>query len=188
MFRDLIKEVFLKLSEMKIDFIFSGAIAANVYRTTPRATADIDIAIPFNEQVLEAIKRKFINFEFINWDILKERLEIKKKYKDVIIPEFLRLKHVSGYEIDFFPLYSNYLLRKKKAKMLDFEIDVIGPEDLIIIKSIYYRPKDQDDIINILENSDLELDLNYLIQELQEFDKIEVINQIRAIRMRDNTK
>ena len=182
-FEEFIKKINNLLKEMKIDFIFSGAIAANVYRTIPRGTMDVDVAIPFTKQVLNEIRKKFIDFEFQNWDITQMRLEIKNKNPDIIVPEFLRLKHSSGYEIDFVPLYSNFLLHKRKAKIMDFEIDVMGPEDLILIKSIFYRYKDRDDIINILENLNLKLDENYLIKELKEYEKDDIIKLIKRIRL-----
>ena len=176
---DLIRKINTKLKDLKIDFVFSGAIAANVYRTIPRATMDLDIAIPFNERVLKEIKDKFNEFTFENWELLVERLEIKKKNPDVIIPEFLRLKHESGFEIDLFPLYTKYLKRKTKASIQDFEIEVIGPEDLISIKSIFNRYKDRDDIINILQNPHLKLDMDYLLQELEEYGNKEIIELVK---------
>lgn len=167
---------------MGLKFIFSGAIAANVYRTIPRATMDIDVAIPFQKHVLEEIKSTFKKFEIEDWELLQSRLNIKERYPDLIVPEFLRLKHTSGYEIDLFPLYSNFLLRKRKAKVNDLEIDIIGPEDLIIIKSFFNRHKDLDDITNILENMNLALDLKYLITELEELENDEMIALIKKIR------
>ncbi|MFX0135219.1 MAG: nucleotidyl transferase AbiEii/AbiGii toxin family protein [Candidatus Hodarchaeota archaeon] len=181
-FEELIIQIHNLLKEMNIDFIFSGAIAANVYRTTPRATMDIDIAIPFKKQILEKIKETFKDFEFEDWNLLEKRLEIKKKYPDVIVPEHLRLKHSSGYEIDFFPLYSNYLSNKRKAKVMNLEIDVIGPEDLILLKSLFNRYKDRDDVLNIIENFNLKLNLDYLIRELKEIERDEIINLIKKIR------
>ncbi len=65
-FEDLIKQVYEILKSMGIEFIFSGAIAANVYRTTPRGTMDVDIAIPFTKEVINDIKNKFEEFEFEN--------------------------------------------------------------------------------------------------------------------------
>lgn len=167
---------------MKINFIFSGAVAANAYRSVPRATMDLDIAIPFEENNLEMILAKFKEFEAKDWDLVKARLETKKEHPDVIIPEFLRLKHKSGYEIDFFPLYPKYLERKSKVRILGSEIDLIGPEDLIIIKSVFSRHKDLDDIENILMNSKIKLDLEYLIRELEEFENNEIIKLIKRKR------
>lgn len=180
--KDLVKEVFEKLKKLKIEFLFSGAIAANFYRTSLRGTMDIDIAIPFNEQVLNDIKNEFQDYEVEDWELIMERLEIKKKRPDVIVPEFMRLKHSSDYEIDFFPLYSNFILRKRRYKLLDFEIDIIGPEDLIILKGVYDRYKDRDDIVNILENKELDLDLDYLLKELSEYEKDEIITLIKRVR------
>ncbi|MHA1378529.1 MAG: nucleotidyltransferase [Candidatus Helarchaeota archaeon] len=181
-FEEIILHINEVLKRMKVNFVFSGAIAANVYRTIPRGTMDIDVAIPFNKEVLNKIKAAFKDSEFENWDIAQKRLEIKNKYPDIIIPEFLRLKHPSGYEIDFLPLYSDFLTHKRKAKLMNFEINVISPEDLILLKSIFYRPKDQDDIINILENSKLKLNIEYLIKELKDYEKNNVIKLIRRIK------
>ena len=184
-FEELIIQIHKILKEMNIIFIFSGAIAANVYRTTPRATMDIDIAIPFKKQVLEKIKEKLVGFEFEDWELIEKRLEIKKEDTDVIVPEYARLKHSSGYEIDFFPLYSNYLSNKRKAKIMNLEIEVIGPEDLILLKSLFNRYKDRDDIFNILENLNIKLDIDYLIQELKELNRNEIINLIKKIRLKE---
>ena len=181
-FEDLIKQVCNILKSIGVEYIFSGAIAANVYRTTPRGTMDVDIAIPFTEKNIKEITKKFKDFEFENLDITLMRLEIKDKHPDAIFPEFLRLKHPSGYAIDFLPLYSNFKLKSRKAKISDLEIEVIGPEDLIILKGIFDRYKDRDDIVNIMKNETLEIDLDYIIKELKEYNKQEIIELINRMR------
>jgi len=182
---ELLIAIINSLRKLKIEFIFSGAIAANVYRTLPRATMDIDIAIPFDIKILNKIKKIFQDYEVEDWDLLKERLAARNEHPDVIVPEILKLKHASGFEIDFFPLYSEYLSRKKTAKISNTEFDVIGPEDLILLKSLFNRYKDRDDIVNILENNALQLDLNYLIQELQKIGRDEIVNLIKTIRKKE---
>lgn len=182
---ELLRDIDKRLKKMQITFIFSGAIAANVYRTNPRATMDLDIAIPFNDLSLEQIKKTFKDFEIQDWDLLKKRLAIKKEHPEAIIPEILKLKHPSGFEVDFFPLYSEYLSHKRTAKIRDFSIDVIGPEDLILLKSLFNRYKDRDDIVNILENTKLKLDLKYIIDGLQELRNDEIIRLVKKIRAND---
>lgn len=182
---ELLRKIDNRLKKMQVTFIFSGAIAANVYRTVPRATMDLDIAITFNDIILDKIKKDFRDFEILDWELLKKRLAIKKEHPEVIVPEILKLKHSSGFELDFFPLYSQYLLRKRTAKIEDFSIDIIGPEDLILLKSLFNRYKDRDDILNILENSNLKLDLKYLIDELQELEKDETITLVKKIRIKE---
>jgi len=181
-FEEFIKQIFEILKSMGIEFIFSGAIAANVYRTIPRGTMDVDVAIPFTKEVITNIRNKFEEFEFENLDITLMRLEIKDEHPDAIFPEFLRMKHPSGYAVDFLPLYSNFKLKKRKAKIGKLEIEVIGPEDLIILKSIFDRYKDRDDILNILKNKELKIDLDYIIKELKEYNKDEIITLIKQIR------
>ncbi|TFG05972.1 MAG: hypothetical protein EU536_00080 [Promethearchaeota archaeon] len=181
-FGELIQITSAILTSMNIPFIFSGALAANAYRSAPRATMDLDVAIPFEETNLTRIKERFKEFEVQDWDLIVARLEIKKNNPDVIVPEFLRLKHEVGYEIDFFPLNPKYLARKFKAKVQNIQIELIGPEDLIVIKSIFARHKDLDDILNILENPRIPLDLPYLIQELRAFDNFEMIKIIKQKR------
>jgi hypothetical protein len=182
---ELLRKIDTRLKKMQATFIFSGAIAANVYRTIPRATMDLDIAIPFDNTILDSLKRNFQDFEILDWELLKKRLAIKKEHPEVIVPEILKLKHPSGFEVDFFPLYSPYLLRKRTAKIEDFSIDVIGPEDLILLKSFFNRYKDRDDIVNILENSNLKLDLKYIIDELQEIGNNEIITLVKRIRINE---
>ncbi|NHI92245.1 MAG: hypothetical protein EAX96_07055 [Candidatus Lokiarchaeota archaeon] len=180
---DFLLTINKKLKDLKINFLFSGALAANLYRSVPRATMDIDIAIPFNEKVLRRIKDNFGDFEPEDWDVVEKRLEIKDKLSDVIIPEFVRFKHESGIVIDFFPIYENFLKRKRTASIIESKIEVIGPEDLIILKSIYYRYKDRDDIENIIGNFEIKLDINYLMKELEEYGKQDIINLIKKLRL-----
>ena len=179
---DFLLTINKKLKDLNINFLFSGALAANLYRTIPRATMDVDIAIPFEKAVLNRIKKHFTHFEVEDWDLLEKRLEIKNKHPEVIIPEYIRFKHKSGIVLDFFPIFEDLLKRKRSAIIVDSEIDVIGPEDLILLKSIYYRYKDRDDIENILSNSKITLDLDYLIKELKEYQKDEVIKLIKKLR------
>ena len=179
---DILLSINKKLKELKIKFLFSGALAANLYRTIPRATMDIDIAVPFNKEVLNKIRESLKDFEAEDWDIVKERLDIKNKNPEVIVPEYLRFKHESGMILDFFPIFEKFLKRKRTAIIINSKIDVIGPEDLIILKSIYYRYKDRDDIENILMNLKVKLDKNYLLNELSDYEKSEVIDLINKLR------
>ncbi len=44
---------------------------------------------------------------------------------------------------------------------------------------------DRDDIVNILENTNLKLDLKYIIEELQELGNDEIITLIKRIRVNE---
>ncbi|MHA1315814.1 MAG: hypothetical protein ACTSRB_18055 [Candidatus Helarchaeota archaeon] len=116
----------------------SGALAANAYRTIPRATMDVDIAVPFSKEILQQIKDVFSDYVVEDWDLIKRRFKVKKENPNVLVPEVFCLKHPSGFEINFFPLYSKFLTRKHVVKFRDLEMDIIGPEDLIIINKKHF--------------------------------------------------
>ena len=71
-----------------------------------------------------------------------------------------------GTPLDLFfsnlPFHESCMARRRREMFGKREIDVLGAEDLVVCKVAFGRPKDRDDIREILRTMGHELDLVYI--------------------------
>ena len=155
-------EVFERLEagarESGVKIVLMGGLAVSIY-AAPRATFDIDGIIDLDEGSLEKFldsvgKRGF------KWDDTMPIKRIKG------LPFITLLYPDKKIYIDLFlaksGIHRSALKRSRSVKVEDVILHVISPEDLILIKLLSDRPRDTEDVRQILlENSGI-LDLEYL--------------------------
>ncbi len=122
---------------------FGGAIALAWYRN-PRATTDIDVNVTLPpeaaEPVLEMVSRLGVTITSENRTAIaldgQARLDWEGSYLDV-----------------FFATMDLHLEMAERARLVRFgpvEIPILAPEDLIVCKAVFDRPKDWLDIEEML--------------------------------------
>lgn len=144
----------------KIKIVVMGGMAISVY-APPRATFDIDAIGDIREESLEGflmeLKEQGFSFDEAN------------PVKTIAGMPFVTLYFGrSKIPLDLFlarnEFQSSIIQRARSLRVGGMELDVISPEDLILVKLLSGRPRDIEDIRQILiENSGV-LDLNYLRQ------------------------
>lgn len=151
--------------ELNIPYAFGGALANNVWGII-RATQDADClvsvpAIQF-QQLADGLNeigctmRSNRQAEPVTVDELRRQIE-SRKLMEVFWNE-LR----ADLFVPIVPLQSEILRRAVLVRMDRREIKVTTAEDLILLKMVFRRPKDFDDIRGMLHSQRGKLNLDYL--------------------------
>jgi len=166
------------LNELEILHFFTGAIASS-YWGKPRTTTDIDIVWePSNiKAFFKELKKIKLDFDE---SILLKKLELKES--------LVILDKISPYRIDFLPLQSQSQLKRRiLVKILNINIWLVSPEDLIIMKTLFGREKDQTDIMHIIRIQGDKLDNNYIQENIENLGLQHIYNDIlKRIESRNN--
>ena len=141
-------------------WVIFGAVAANLYRSEPRTTFDIDILLTTTKDGLKKIEH----------EALEQGWQIKgAEGADWL----LRLVHEDFGAIDLILVEDEY---QKQAMARSREVNIGGrmmralqPEDIVIHKLISHRAQDDADIIAILE-SEPPLDWQYIQKWVEHWD------------------
>lgn len=176
-FEELVISISNILNKLEISHFFTGAIATS-YWGKPRTTTDIDIVWkPSNIKELYKELRK-INLD-CDESIIMEALESKG---NLVI-----LDKISPYRIDFLPPQAEQLKRRKLVMLLNINIWLVSPEDLIIMKVIYGREKDRIDIMHIIYIQGDKLDYKYIQENIEKLGLKHIYNDIlKKIESKDN--
>lgn len=155
---DIIKSLIRICGKEKIKIVFMGGIAASVY-SRPRATFDVDAIMLIDRNKSGSffktiLKRGFAydqknpvkiiqNLPFISIYNKKHKI-----YADIFLAE-------SNYQ-------KNIIKRAKKMRYGNILINLIAPEDLILLKLLAGRQQDIDDVRQILIENYGDMDVKYL--------------------------
>lgn len=174
----LFKKVITRLKKGHIPYMLTGGLAVTIWGR-PRSTLDIDIVIDLKkkdkDKVIKIFKRDFyIDKEAINLALSK-----------IFFFNIIDLK--SNVKIDFYLLKQEKydkvrFKRRKRKKILGIVIDVISPEDLILIKLKWYKESDSsrhlEDAESILKISGEKLDKKYLTQWAEKIGTAHILNDL----------
>jgi len=164
-FEALLKKVSIELNKNKIPYMIIGGQAVLLYGE-PRFTRDIDITLGVDVDSFQDILS------------ITEKLGLKPAADD---PEkfaaktnvFPVIDGKSGIRIDFIFSFSAYereaLKRAKHVAVSGVKVKYISAEDLIIHKLIAGRPRDIEDVKNVLARKK-RLDIKYIRKWLRSFD------------------
>ncbi len=142
---------------------FGGAIALGYY-AAPRQTHDIDInvyvSVEAEPQVMSALMPLGVEgLDASARESLAQSSQVRLDWQ--------------GTPLDLFfwnlPFHQSCMERRQHEMFGDTPIQVLGPEDLIVCKVAFGRPKDRDDIRAMLQAIGGELDLQYVRKWTAEF-------------------
>ncbi|MCP5040251.1 MAG: nucleotidyltransferase family protein [bacterium] len=151
------------LDTVAIDHAFGGAIAL-AYYGTPRGTTDIDLNVFVTTDYVYALDKVF------------SKLGAEKIDRDALstLDREGHLRARWGHTpIDVFFAYDDFHHScEERARQVPFagtDISILSPEDLIVFKVVYGRPKDFRDIREVLLCMGEELDVKYMSAWLDRF-------------------
>jgi len=166
MFEKLLEKIGKTFTAYHIPYMIIGGQAVLLYGE-PRLTKDIDITLGFGIEDIGKIKDVI---RILDLTPLVESIDNFVKQTFVLPTQDKN----TGIRIDFIFSYSTYekkaIEKAKSIKIGDEYIRFISIEDLIIHKIIAGRPRDIEDIQNILLKNP-EVDEKYIIKWLAEFEK-----------------
>ncbi len=172
MFAELLSRIGASLNNHRIPYIIIGGQAVLLYGE-PRLTRDIDITLGLDTDRLGEIITitRELRLKLLLQDIesfVKETMVLPVQDED------------TGIRVDFIFSFTPYekeaIKRAKKVKILDQDVFFASPEDLIIHKIFAGRPRDMEDVRNVLSKNP-GIDREYIKSQLKEFDQASPENQ-----------
>lgn len=160
----LLSEVAAVLNRLKIPYLITGGIAVVVWGR-PRFTADIDLVLKLKLEQIEAL---ITAFQKVDKTIHLDRAAIEQALATE--GEFNLLHPTSGLKVDFWilknePFDHSRIERRIERKMEGIPIYFSSPEDLILIKLLWYKQSEStrqlEDIQSILAIQN-DLDTDYI--------------------------
>jgi len=165
MFEELIEKIASSLNSHKIPYMIIGGQAVLLYGE-PRLTRDIDITLGIGVDsaaaLLEAVKK--IRLKPLPSDI---QSFIRKTW--VLPCEDIKSKIRVDFIFSFTPYEQQAIERAKEVKMGRVRVKFASLEDVIIHKIFAGRPRDIEDIENMLVKN-TKADISYIKKQLKEFD------------------
>jgi hypothetical protein len=157
-----VRDITRAFESLSIRYAIIGGIANAVWGE-PRATIDVDVTVAVDEDELPttvpAIAQRF-------------RVPVPDPVAFVQQTRVLPLDTADGVRIDvifaLLPFELDAIRRAKDVTIADRTVQVVTPEDLILMKIISERPRDVADAEAIVRRRLAELDLAYLEPRIRE--------------------
>jgi len=157
-------EAIAVLDRLGIPYAIMGGFAVRTWGV-PRPTYDADLAVAVTEDrvaaLLDALEAGDFNVPDEHRKGFFDRLAGTLKFK------ITRFEGHTVWQVDFFLVRGAFLesaiARRKRTRLSGQEVWVLAPEDLILLKLLAYRRKDQLDVEEILKVAK-DVDVAYLRQ------------------------
>ncbi len=169
--RDAVRDLGEVLEALSIHWALFGAVAANRYRREVRLTGDVDLLLADHGEGLAVLERS----------LAKAGWATRHATPD---GSMLRLRHPRFGAADLVLAETEYqrvALERARAEAdtAGHLVRYLAPEDVILHKLIAGRPRDLDDIENILDAAP-ELDEGYLSGWVEAWEVVELWQRLRG--------
>ncbi|MDO8522834.1 MAG: nucleotidyltransferase [bacterium] len=182
----LLREVAEILKKLDIPYIITGGIAVVVWGR-PRFTADIDIVVELKSTQIDRLASELLKIDkdvYIDKRMMQRALFNKG--------EFNFIHSGSGLKVDFWILKNNVfdrerLKRRIKKNIAGTDIYLSSPEDLILIKLLWYNESEStrqiEDVESILKIQK-KLDMKYVRKWAKLQDTISILEELLVKQLR----
>jgi hypothetical protein len=166
MFQEILEKLALALDTRQIPYMIIGGQAVLLYGE-PRLTKDIDLTLGRSAdgvgEILELAGQ-------LSWNVLVEH-PVEFVRDTLVLP---CQDPSSGIRLDFIFSFSDYeqqaLKRTRQVPIGRAQVRFASPEDVVIHKMIAARPRDLDDVENLLTKN-RDLDVDYIRKWLGQFEQ-----------------
>jgi len=148
-----------------ISYAIGGAIALGFY-AVPRATVDVDVNVfaspgPDLDRVLGSLRDSGFEAESTPDAVARQASE-EGQFRGAL----------AGLRVDIFvptiPFYAELEAHKREVVFLGRPLWIIAPEDLVVLKMMFFRRKDLADVEAILRDQGAAVDREYVRRKLVE--------------------
>ena len=146
------------LEQAKIAYMLSGSLSS-MYYSFPRATVDADFVLDLGESNLSALAELLGPGFRVDLQMAFEAVGgTTKNVVDVVGSPFkIKLFRLSSQPFD-----RQRFSRRVRVNLLGRKIWIPTPEDVIVQKMIWNRPKDREDVLGVIAANRMSLDRDYL--------------------------
>lgn len=161
---EAVRRVVRVLEGLQAPYAIGGAVAM-AFAGRIRGTRDVDVlaAVPAlrAQDFAEALARE--GFTLGDATPIEARLLSEAARKDGLFRVWL-----GDISVDFFtprvPLQDSILKRRRRQELPGLALWLTTPEDLILLKMVFHRPKDLEDVRHLLAANAGHLDRKYLLE------------------------
>jgi len=180
--QELLKKVIRTLEEARVDYMITGSVASSFYGE-PRSTHDIDMVVAIRKTDIPKLTKAFHAPRFY----LDEESILKAlKNKDM----FNLIDTEEGDKVDFWILTEELFdqsrfSRRKKEKVMGFNMQVSSPEDTILVKLKWAKlsggsEKQFTDALRVYEVQAEKLDMEYLEKWIKKLNLGQLWKDLKA--------
>jgi len=139
------------LDERDVSYAIGGALALGFY-AVPRATVDVDINIFVDptsqfQLLLDVLASAGFSTD-AEQNVVAEQAVQEGQFRG----------RVSGLRVDVFvpaiPYYASLAERRQQVPLLGHPVWILGPEDLVVLKMVFFRRKDLADVEAVLRDQE----------------------------------
>lgn len=163
---------------------YGGAIAYNYY-APPRLTQDVDVLVLVPDTKIPELLDEFSNAGCQHLRPEPHPLELPAVMADFRSKAHLAAFACRGVRTELFlpwhPFHYQVLDRSPERDLEGRKIRIHAPEDLIVFKKIFDRPKDIGDIKAMLMAQQGKLDLNRLLSDARQFLTAESYRELESL-------
>ena len=166
----LLLEAIAVLDGLKVPYMVMGGFAVRAW-AIPRPTYDADLAIDVDD---DGLARLLDTLQEAGFEVPGEYAGgFRDKVAGIEKVKVTRVAGESVWEVDLFlargEFFRSALRRRRPQQLAGHPVQIMAPEDVILLKLIAHRRKDQLDIEEILKVMG-DLDLGYLRSWAQRLD------------------
>ncbi len=158
---DRIRSVISAFESARIPYAVGGALAL-AYHAEPRATADIDVNVfvrtEHSDQVFTCLEPLGVRVEQRDREAARSREQVRLDFAGIFLDLFF-----GGL-----PFHESCQRRSRTVPFDGTMMRILSAEDLAVFKALFNRPKDWEDIVQILEAQGPKFDGSYALGWLDE--------------------
>lgn len=152
------------LEANEIDYAIGGALALGFY-AEPRATMDVDINIFVSSaRVTEVVLNVLSGIGF--------KPDDPARFQETAQTDGQFRGRIDGVRVDVFvpaiDYYASLAARRRTVMLNDRSLQILGPEDLLVLKMMFFRRKDLADAEAVLRSTE-RFDCEFVRRHLVEF-------------------
>jgi hypothetical protein len=162
---EVARDVADALERHSLSYAIGGAIALGFY-APPRATVDVDVNIFVSPK--RGLGRALTALQDAGFEPEHAKDALSKQARE----EGQFRGRVAGLRVDVFvpaiPFYRTLARRRRQAVLLGRPLWILGPEDLVVLKMMFFRRKDLADVEAVLRDQGDALDVGTIRRKLVE--------------------
>lgn len=178
---ELLRKISKILKSLDIPYIITGGIAVVVWGR-PRFTADIDIVVELSAKKADQLAYELLKIDkevYVDKRMIQQALERKG--------EFNFIHPGAGLKVDFWIMKNDEfdrsrMARRVKKKIAGVETYLSSPEDLILIKLLWYKESEStrqlEDVESVIKIQK-KLDWNYLKKWAKKQSTLKILEELK---------
>lgn len=167
------------LDQLNIDYMLTGSFALQMYGES-RMTRDIDIVIELSEAQASQMLPVFSKDFYIAPELIQLAMQDGSMFNIIHFKPMLKVDFILKKNI---ALHQSQFNRRKKITVLDYPVNVISPDDLIIAKLLWAKdtrsPMQIEDIRLLLKDRAAGLDTDYIQRWVAELGLETILAEVR---------